>query len=321
VPAACLLGPYPVPVEAVFKALWPGGGDGLDPALRRVVLDLRLARALLAWLTGASLAVSGAVFQGLLRNPLADPFTLGVSTGAAFGAALAIALGLSGGLWAGVGFLPPAALLGALGALAAVLLVSRGLGGGLRRETLVLAGIVVSTFLSALISLVKALDEASVTGIVFWILGSFQGRGWAHVALFAPYAALGLGAAWLLARDLDLLCLGETQARLLGVHAGRSRLILLCAASLSAAAAVSVSGVIGFVGLVAPHGARLVLGAEHRTLLLGSALAGGLLLVGADALARTILPGGAELPVGVLTALIGGPFFCLLLRRRARGVE
>lgn len=314
IPAACLLGPYPVSPAEALAALWPWSeAPAVGP--RAVVLDLRLARAVLAWLTGAGLAVSGAVFQGILRNPLADPFTLGVSSGAAFGASLAIALGLSGGFWAGVGALPPAALAGALAALFAVLALSRA-AGGLRRETLVLAGIVVSTFLSALISLVKALDEESVSGIVFWILGSFQGRGWPHVALLVPYLLPALALAALHARDLDLLCLGETQARLLGLDARRVRLTLLVSASLAAGATVAVAGVIGFVGLIVPHCVRLIQGAEHRPLLLNSALFGGTLLLWSDAAARTLPPGGAELPVGVVTALLGGPFFCLLLGRR-----
>jgi iron complex transport system permease protein len=190
---------------------------------------------------------------------------------------------------------------------------------GLRRETLVLAGIVVSTFLSALISLLKSLDEESVASIVFWIMGSFQGRGFEHVELAWPYMAVGLGLVLWRARELDLLALGEGQARLLGLDAGRSRLWLLVGASLLSGAAVAVSGVIGFVGLVVPHLLRLVLGAGHRTLLPASALLGGLLLLWSDVLARSILPGGAELPVGVVTALLGGPFFCLLLGRSSRG--
>ncbi len=331
--AACGLGSFPsTPAEtlrALLQAVGFGVGQPVDPALSVVVVDIRLARVVLAWLTGASLAVAGCVFQGVLRNPLADAFTLGVSGGAAFGASVAILSGLAGhaafnGLGGGAGLLPLCALAGALLALGAVLALGRagagmgGMGGAMRRETLVLAGIVVSTFLSALISLLKSLDEESVASIVFWIMGSFQGRGFEHVRLAWSYMAVGLGLVLWRARELDLLALGEGQARLLGLDAGRSRLWLLIGASLLSGAAVAVSGVIGFVGLVVPHLLRLVVGAGHRTLLPASALLGGLLLLWSDVLARSILPGGAELPVGVVTALIGGPFFCLLLGRSGR---
>ena len=330
---ACGLGSFPsTPAEtlrALLQAVGFGVGQPVDPALSVVVVDIRLARVVLAWITGASLAVAGCVFQGVLRNPLADAFTLGVSGGAAFGASVAILSGLAGhaafnglgGLGGGTGILPLFALAGALLALGAVLALGRaggGAAGGMRRETLVLAGIVVSTFLSALISLLKSLNEESVASIVFWIMGSFQGRGFEHVRLAWPYMAVGLGLVLWRARELDLLALGEGQARLLGLDAGRSRLWLLIGASLLSGAAVAVSGVIGFVGLVVPHLLRLVVGAGHRTLLPASAGLGGLLLLWSDVLARSILPGGAELPVGVVTALIGGPFFCLLLGRSGK---
>lgn len=325
-PLAGIFGAWEVPALDAFRLMGQALGHGLfdqslslDPALTTVVVDLRLGRACLAWSLGAGLGLSGAVFQGILRNPLADPFTLGVSSGAAFGASLAISLGLAGaaGL-GGLGWLPPAGLAGALFSLAAVLFLAR-LGGRLRRETLVLGGIVTATFLSAAISLVKSLNEESVAAIVFWIMGSLQGRGWLELGLYAPYGLLGAGFILLQARELDLLSLGSRQAVQLGLNAGRTRLWLLVAASLMAGAAVALSGVIGFVGLVVPHMVRLVAGPGHRLLLPLSALGGGLLLLWADVLARTMLPHGAELPVGVLTALLGGPFFCLLLRRRREG--
>lgn len=320
---ACLFGPLPVPSGEVWTQLLAALGlapvDGLDPALGVVVADIRLPRACLAWLAGASLAAAGAVFQGILQNPLADPFTIGVSTGAAFGASVAIVLGVSAlPVFLGVGLLPLAAMAGAAAALAAVIALGR-VAGQLRRETVVLAGIVVATFLSALISLIKSLDEESVTGIVFWVMGSFQGRGWEHVAFAWPYMALGGVAALVWAREVDLLSMGDAQARMLGLDADKSRLKLLLAASLLTGAAVAVSGVIGFVGLVVPHLMRMAVGAEHRRLVLASSLAGGVALIWSDVLARTILSGGQELPVGVVTALFGGPFFCLLLRKKTKG--
>lgn len=318
-----LLGPYPVPVDVVWNILFGDLGSTLsqqDQALIVVVRDIRCSRTVLAWCIGAGLAMAGVVFQGLLRNPLADPFTLGVSSGGAFGASLVISLGISSIFpqWFHMIALPLAALAGSLLALAAVLSLGR-IGGMLRRETLVLAGIVVATFLSALISLFKALNEESVAAIVFWIMGSLQGRGWEHVGLYLPFFALGTMCIAFYSRELDLLSLGQSQARLLGVNSTRARIFLLLGASLMTSAAVAVSGVIGFVGLVVPHLVRLLQGGEHRPLLFSSALVGGLLLLWSDILARTLLSGGAELPVGVITALLGGPFFCFLLRSRSGG--
>ncbi len=315
VSAACLAGAYPAAPGDVLAVLARAAGLAVpapaDPALPTVVMKLRLTRALLAYGVGAALAVAGAAFQGVLRNPLADPFTLGVSGGAAFGAALSLTLGLGAALGTPLAT-PACALLGGGATLVAVLALSR-LAGGLRRETVVLSGIVAATFLSALLSLVKALNEESVAGIVFWIMGGFQGKGRAELTLFLPCLLLGLAGVGLFVRELDILLLGERQARQLGVAAGRSRLALLGAASLLTAGAVAVSGVIGFVGLIAPHACRRLYGGEHGALVPQAALAGGALLCGADVLARVILPGGAELPVGVVTALLGGPFFCFLL--------
>jgi len=322
---ACGIGSYPATalqtLRALLQAAGVSSGASVDPSLAVVIVDIRLARVTLAAITGASLSIAGAAFQGVLRNPLADAFTLGVSGGAAFGASLAILTGIAGGaaLAGNASALPACALCGALVALGLVLLLSRAGGGplsSLRRETLVLAGIVVSTFLSALISLLKSLDEESVSSIVFWIMGSFQGRGFEHAGIAWPYMLLGAVLVFWRARELDVLALGETQARMLGLDAARSRLWLLLGASLLSGAAVAVSGVIGFVGLVVPHLVRLTLGARHARLLPASALLGALLLIWSDVLARSVLPGGAELPVGVVTALIGGPFFCLLLARR-----
>ena len=190
---------------------------GLYPAVpdrttEVVVWGIRLSRVVLSGLVGASLATAGVVFQGILLNPLADPFTIGVSTGAAFGVALLVMLGVGGSLW-GLSPLPLAALMGALGAMAAVLVLSRSEGGRIRKESLILAGIVVSTFLSALISLIKSLDEESLSAIVFWIMGSFSGRGWIHVGFLLPYAVLGLVLAMSHSRELDILALGEEQSR------------------------------------------------------------------------------------------------------------
>lgn len=314
--AGCLAGPYPAPWSAVLGIL--AGGKEYDPAWVMVV-HMRLYRSVLAWLVGAGLAMSGVAFQGVLRNPLAEPFTLGVSGGAAFGAALALGLGLTGSAWGpGVSFVPVCAMAGAFLALGAALVLSRGAGGS-SRESLVLAGIVVSAFLSACISLFKALNEESVASVVFWIMGGFQGRGAADLWLYLPYFAIGAFVVWRYSRELDVLSLGGTQAAQLGVDASRVRVRVLAAASCMAGAAVAVCGVIGFVGLAVPHLARMGFGGDTRRLLAVSGVLGGTLLVWSDIVARTILPGGAELPVGVVTALLGGPFFLFLLRGRRGG--
>ncbi len=315
---AALFGRMPIPPGGVARAILAGLGlldtSQVDPTWKVVVFDIRLSRIVLSALVGMSLSIAGTAFQGILRNPLADPFTIGVSTGAAFGASVAIFFGAGGHHW-GPGILPVAALAGAVSALFAVIVLAR-VDGRLRRDTMVLAGIVVATFLSALISLLKSLDEESVASIVFWVMGSFQGRGWAQTIFAMPYMAAGILLIWWYSRELDLLSLGETQARQLGVDTARVRMRLLIGASLLTAASVAVSGVIGFVGLVVPHLIRMTVGAEHRPLLLLSGLLGAILLLWSDVLARTLLPGGEELPVGVVTALFGGPFFCLILKKK-----
>lgn len=316
---ASLLGRVHVPPWGVVVSILEGLGlkstAAVDQTWKVIVFDIRLSRICLSMVVGMALAVAGTVFQGILRNPLADPFTIGVSTGAAFGASVAFFLGAASKELLGMGLVPLASLAGAMAALFAVIALGR-INGQMRRDTMVLAGIIVATFLSALISLIKSLDEESVASIVFWVMGSFQGRGWSHLGLALPYTAAGLVMVWAGSRELDILATGDTQARHLGVHADRMRLFLMIGASLLTAAAVSVSGVIGFIGLVMPHLIRMTIGAEHRKLLILSGLMGGLALVWSDVLARILLPGGEELPVGVVTALLGGPFFCFLLKRR-----
>ncbi len=316
---ACFFGRLTVPALGVVKSILAGfalsGDSPVDPTWKVVIFDIRFSRVCLSAIVGLGLAVAGAAFQGILRNPLADPFTIGVSTGAAFGASLGIFMGLGGTLVWGLGLLPLASLAGALAALFTVIALSR-IGGQVRRSTMVLAGIVVATFLSALISLVKSLDEESVSSIVFWVMGSFQGRGWIHLGFALPYMLAGLVVVSAYARELDLLSLGDVQARQLGLDVNRVRLRILVGASLITAAAVSVSGVIGFVGLVVPHLVRMTMGPEHRSLLLLSGLLGAVALIWSDVVARILLPGGEELPVGVVTSLLGGPFFCFLLKRK-----
>jgi iron complex transport system permease protein len=311
------VGPYKLGYGQLFDLIkrWLAG-DTLNPAeatALAVIFHIRVARIVLAGLVGVGLSLAGTAFQGILLNPLAEPFTLGVAAGAAFGASLALSLGLSGVLWGSLGLVPLMALVGAAAALALVLALG-SMAGGFQHGTLILAGVIVSAFLSSLISLVKFLYADSLSTIVFWIMGSLSARGWGHVLFALPYILLGGLILMLYARELNLLTLGDAPAQQLGLAVNRVRLILLLAASLITAGAVAVSGIIGFVGLIVPHLARLLVGPDHRRVLPTAALSGAVLLIAADTLARIILPYGQELPVGIITALLGGPFFCYLLK-------
>ncbi|MBO4301612.1 MAG: iron ABC transporter permease [Desulfovibrio sp.] len=323
VPLACLPGPVALRTNEVCLALAATVGlvsPPKDDTLMLLVEHIRLARVCLAALCGGALAVAGVTLQGVLRNALADPFTLGISAGAACGASMAITCAtVPGGIGSLLGLsmgalIAPAALLGALMALCLALWLGRD-GGTFRKENVILAGIAVAAFLGALVALIKALNEESVTSIVFWIMGSFQGRGWDSMPLLLATFLPGVIIVALGWRKLDVMALGDEQAVQTGLDVGRTRLWLLAGASCMTAGCVAVAGVIGFVGLVVPHTLRLVLGWGHGPLLAGAFFAGGVLLVWADVLARCVLSGGQELPVGVVMALLGGPFFALLIRR------
>lgn len=285
---------------------WVRGMNDIFPV---VVLDVRLPRILTAALVGGGLAMSGVVFQGILLNPLADPYTLGVSAGAAFGAALAILLNL-GAL--GSASVPLFAFAGAAATLAAVVYLSSA--EGLSSNSLILSGIIVASILSAGISFLKYVADEQVAVIIFWLMGSFASKSWGDVALAGASTAAGLGVFLVFAREMNLMSLGPQMAASLGVDTRRVTLTLLVTASLVAAVCVSVAGIIGFVGLLVPHLMRLVVGPDNRRLVPASLLAGALLLLAADTLTRAVLP--AEVPIGVLTALIGGPFFCYVFRRQ-----
>ena len=303
--AGLLFGSVPISVGAVLRGI--GGAAGGDAALVR---ELRLPRVLLAFLVGGALGVSGASLQALVRNPLADPYLVGLSGGAGLGAVLAIALH-AGGPWA----IPLAAFLGALGAVAIVYRLSVVAGHRLDPHVLLLGGVVVGAFAGSLMSAVITLASASeLRSAMLWLLGGFGFASWPAVALFAAYAVLPLGVLLASARGLDLLALGEDNAQYLGADVERlKRRIYLSVAALTGAA-VAVSGVIGFVGLVVPHVMRRWGGPLHRALLPAAFLGGGAFLVVADVLARTAFR-PLELPVGIVTALIGVPIFALQLRR------
>jgi len=294
--AAVVLGPSWVPPGELFRS--------------DIVRSLRLPRAVLAFLVGGALAVSGAGLQALVRNPLADPYLLGLAGGAGLGAVTAIALGI-GGVWG----LPLLAFGGALLAIALVYRLGMVAGGGLDPRVLLLAGVIVGAFASAVTTAVISLSEAAELRNAFlWLWGGFSAASWRSALVFLVYAVIPLVIILTAARPLDLLALGEEPAGYLGADVEALKRRIYLAASLLTAAAVAVSGVIGFVGLVVPHGARLVWGHSHRALLPASFLGGGTLLVLADTVARTAVA-PRELPVGIVTALIGVPVFALLLRR------
>ncbi len=317
VPLAAGLGAYPIPVADVLGSVLHRahlGGTALDQVAESVLWNVRFPRIALALLVGASLGCAGALMQGVFGNPLAEPGVIGVSSGAAVGAVAAIAFGLNFlGMWT----VPVLAFCSGLGTVLLVYAMSRS-GGRTEVVTLILTGIAVNAFGGALIGLFLFFaDTAAVNQITFWQLGSLSQATWPKVLAVLPCALLGLGLAPLYARRLDLLALGERPARHLGVDVERLRLVLVLVIALLTAAAVSVAGIIGFVGLVVPHLLRMPAGPGHRFLVPGSALLGALVLLAADLVARTAAA-PAELPLGVLTALIGSPFFFLLLRRTRR---
>ena len=314
------VGSVHVPAGRVVEILISGGAsqtatDTIAPDVR-IVRQLRLPRVLLAMVVGAALSVAGAAFQGLLRNPLADPFILGTSSGAALAATIFIATGLSS-LALGWLLQPLAAFVGSLLALLAVYLLART-GGRVPIEVLLLSGVIVNAFLFALVLLVLAVARLEAVEILLWLMGSLTlGARGELLALVAVVTAVGGTLVWVMARDLDVMSLGDDQAGLLGVATERLKRRVFVVVSLMVGAAVSVSGIIGFVGLIVPHLARMTVGAKHRVLIPASALLGALFLVVADGAARTLFAPN-ELPVGVVTALAGAPFFIVLLRRRKR---
>ncbi|MFK0167877.1 FecCD family ABC transporter permease [Streptomyces sp. NPDC090306] len=317
VPVAAGTGAYPIPVGDVLGSVQHRvglGGTQLDRVADSVLWNVRFPRIVLALLVGASLGCAGALMQGVFGNPLAEPGVIGVSSGAAAGAVAAISLGLT---FLGTWTVPAFAFAGGLATVLLVYAMSRS-GGRSEVVTLILTGIAVNAFAGALIGLfVFFADTAAVNQITFWQLGSLAQATWPKVLAVLPCAALGLGLAPLYSRRLDLLALGERPARHLGVDVERLRIVLVLVIALLTAAAVSVAGIISFVGLVVPHLLRMAAGPGHRFLVPAAALLGAAVLLAADLAARTVAA-PAELPLGVLTALLGSPFFFWLLRRTRR---
>ncbi|HWQ89357.1 MAG TPA: iron chelate uptake ABC transporter family permease subunit [Desulfitobacteriaceae bacterium] len=321
--AAIVLGAASIPLKsalAILLAPIPGlgglfGGAEITEVQRGIILQLRLPRVIQAAIVGASLSLAGAVYQGLFRNPMADPYVLGVSSGAALGAVAAM---LTGGtlLFAGFTAVPLFAFIGGIATIALVYYMAR-VGKVVPVMTLLLSGIAVSAFLSAIVSLLTYFAGENLHQVVFWMMGGVSGANWSRVVAMLPYALIGFCCIYYYAKELNVLLLGEETARHLGVNTERVKIILLAAASLLVAAAVSTSGIIGFVGLVVPHLIRIAVGPDHRILLPASALLGAILLIAADTLARNIIA-PAELPVGIITSLVGAPMFIYLLKKRKK---
>jgi iron complex transport system permease protein len=288
---------------------------GWASTLETIILDIRLPRVLLAGLVGAALATAGAAYQGLFRNPLADPYLIGVAQGAALGAVIGFLLP-SDWLNLGYGLIPLLAFAGAVASTAAVYLLAR-VGKTLPVTTLILAGVALGALLSSVVSYLVISSHEQIHNIMFWLMGSFSLSQWSEVWVALPYVLLGVIVILLYARPLNLVQLDEEQAQQLGINVERLKLILLTAATLITAAAVSFVGIIGFVGIIVPHAVRLIWGADHRFLLPLSVLTGAIFLILADLLARTVMA-PTEIPIGVITALCGAPFFLYLLRRRKK---
>ncbi|MBN2114483.1 MAG: iron ABC transporter permease [Acidimicrobiia bacterium] len=287
--------------------------SGLGEREAAIVWDLRLPRVVLAALVGATLAAAGAAYQGVFRNPLADPYLLGVAAGAGLGATVGIVT-----VGPAAALVPAAAFAGAVVAVMLTYALGGIAGGGRAGTTLVLAGVAVAAFFTAVQTFVQQRHADTVREVYSWILGRLSTVGWSEVALLAPYAAVSLVVLLLHRRLLDVLAVGEEEAETLGVSASRVRLLVVAAATLGTAAAVAVSGLIGFVGIVVPHAVRLLVGSSYRVIVPLSVLGGAAFLVLADLGART-LAAPAEVPLGVITAFVGAPFFAVVLRSSRRG--
>jgi iron complex transport system permease protein len=293
--------------------------DEIQMTAEKIIWEIRLPRMLLAFFVGAALSLAGAAFQGLLRNPLADPYTIGVSSGASLGAVIVLYFNLTIP-FLGSYTLPIIAIISGFFAMIIVFAVTHLSNRKLSIETIILAGIIVTSFIGAVNSLIIALSSREDIGqILYWLMGNVGMRGWSHVKLIIPFFLIGAFLLLIRSRELNAFALGEESAEHLGVNVQQGKIFIILGASLLTGAAVSVSGSIGFVGLVIPHFVRLLIGPNHRHVLPLSMLIGGGYLIIADLIARTVIE-PSELPIGVITALIGAPVFALLLiKERIRG--
>jgi iron complex transport system permease protein len=312
---AVRLSPTAVLAELADRLPLVGFDSGLSEREAAILWQLRIPRVLLGGLVGATLAIAGASYQGVFRNPLADPYLLGVAAGAGLGATLAAAYLPDEG-WL-VGWLPLAAFFGALAGVLATYALGRSAARTRSTATLILAGVAVASFLTAAQTYVQQRESDTLQEVYAWILGTLGTVGWREVAVILPYVAMSGAVLLLHRRVLDVMSVGDEEAESLGIRTARVRLIVVVAASLATAAAVAVSGLIGFVGIIVPHTVRLLVGSSYRLLLPLSVLFGAAFLILADLLARSAAA-PAEIPIGVITAFFGAPFFLIVLRRARR---
>ncbi|HJF33177.1 MAG TPA: iron ABC transporter permease [Sporosarcina psychrophila] len=303
------IGSVKIPVSTLWNA-------GADATATNILWKIRMPRVVLAGLVGASLAISGAAFQGLLKNPLADPYTLGVSSGASVGAVMTLFFGISIP-FLGTYTLPIFSMVGAALTMFLVLGFARLVDRAMRMETIILTGIIFGSFLGSVLSLMIALTGEELRQIIGWLLGSVSMRGWNYITMILPFVIVGSFMLWLNRRELNAMLFGEERAHHLGVNVKRRKFSILIGGSILTGSAVAVSGTIGFVGLVVPHMTRLLWGSDHRHLLTLSFMNGATLLIICDLIARTIIS-PTELPVGVITAFIGAPVFAFIFYKQRR---
>lgn len=302
------IGTVKIPIET----LW----NQSDETASNILWQIRMPRVLLAGIVGASLAISGAAFQGLLKNPLADPYTLGVSSGASVGAVITLFFGISIP-FLGPFTLPVFSMVGAAVTMFLVIGFARMVDRSMKMETIILTGIIFGSFLGSVLSLMIALTQEELRQIVGWLLGSVSMRGWKYVTMVLPFFIIGSFMLWLNRRELNALLFGEERAHHLGVNVKQRKLMILLGGSVLTGSAVAVSGTIGFVGLVVPHMTRMLWGSDHRHVLPLSLFNGASLLIICDLVARTVIS-PAELPVGVITAFIGAPVFAYIFYKQRR---
>jgi iron complex transport system permease protein len=308
--------PFPTTLKIlVSKLTFLNITQDWDIAVEAIVFDIRLPRVVLAALVGAALALAGATYQGLFRNPLADPYLIGVAQGAALGAVIGFLMPLSG-ISLGLGLVPLLAFIGALLSVLVVYSLAR-VGRTVPVATLILAGVALGALLGAIVAYLAITSGQFLHGIMFWLAGSFSLSQWSEVKIVIPIIFVGTIVILAFSRMLNIMQLDEEQAQQLGINVERLKIILLAAATLITAAAVSFVGIIGFVGIITPHAVRLIWGPDYRFLIPLSLLGGAIFLIIADILARTLIA-PSEIPIGVITALCGAPFFLYLLRRRAK---
>ena len=305
--AAVLFGSSMGPAESIRSVL---SGDATSLL---IVLQIRLPRIVLALIVGSVLSVSGSAMQGMFRNPLAEPHILGVAAGASFGAMLAMSLELNNMLF-GMGPVALFAFLGGIIAMFTVYALSRA-GGTMSSSGLLLAGIAVGSILTAATTLIMSLNRDKLEKIIYWTMGSLSVAGWSTVLWSLPMVVVGSLGLMLFSRQLNIMALGEEEAQHLGVNVDRLRMYLMVLSAVATAGAVSAAGIIGFVGLVIPHVIRMIIGPDHRRLMPLAMVSGGVFLLIMDTVSRNIVP-SMELPVGILTSLVGGPFFVWLLIKK-----